>query len=1569
MLGIMNFYNLVLLIHLNDALGEGLHKGYDRFQSLLSQLETHGAGVSTEDANQKFLRSLPPSWSQVSLIMRTKPGVDTLSFDDLYNNLRVFESNVKGSTGSSFRTKNMAYVSSNSTNEVNIAYDVSTSSGHNSQMKGSSSYMDELMYSFFANQSSGIKLDHEDLEQLDEFDLEEMDVKWQVAMISIRLKKFYKKTGRRLYFDTKEPVGFDKTKVECFNCHKTWHFARECKSKGNQDSRRRDARNIRHIARDNRKRPAKQDEYKAMVTIDGEDTEVTSCSKECVESYAKLKKIYDEQKEQIGVDSIEIQAYTLALKKMSTKDKSGLSQPSDVEDSPVNDRLAQVEGMHAVPPPMTGIYMPPKSNFGIDESKFTYGPNSIKVEYESNSDDECVSKSVVEQETPSCAIINTVKSKGNQESRRRDAGNTGHKARDNGRIPAKQDEPKAMVTIDGEGIDWTGHAEDNIEDYALMAFNSGSDTEVTSCSKVCEEFYAKLKKLYYEEKEQLGVVSIKIQAYTLSLKKVEAQLVCYQKNQLAYEEKISSPSNDKDYMPPKFDFGIDESKFTYGPKQSKNGESDAKTSYLAFCNSNSSVETLESVPKPVESKPKAAEAVSTACYVLNKVLVTKPQNKTPYELLTGKFKEKSDEGFLVGYFLNSKAFRVYNLETKRVEENLHINFLENKPNVTGKGPTWLFDLDYFTNSMNYQLDTLENKANKITGPKEANNSAGTQDNLDAGTSQMEAEHVPKYFVLPLLSSYTSTVKYSTTKNGDEKHNEDTSSKTNKEPVDQEDQAFWRSLKNLKEKKRKLMMQLKLLERHDSQIPSLEDIYEVPNDGIFTSASYDAKGAVADFTNLESSVNMDVKSAFLYGKFDEEVYVSQPPGFIDPKFPKKVYKVVKALYGLHQAPKAWYATLSTFLVKSRYRRGIIDKTLFIKKDQKDIMLVQVYVDDIIFGSTKRSWCDEFVALMKSRFQMCSMGELTFFLGLQRTFRYLKGQPKLGIWYPKESAFDLEDYSDSDYAGAYLDRKSTAEVGEDADYAVNKGKSTNKIKVLNAKAEGVSAAGETLSTATLAIKNKPNVTGKGPTWLFDLDYFTNSINYQPVTSENKANKITGLKEANNSAGTQDNLDAGTSQMEAEHIPKYFVLPLLSSYTSTVKYSTTKNGDEKHNEDTSSKTNKEPIDQEDQAFWRSLKSLKEKKRKLMMQLKLLERHDSQIPSLEDIYEVPNDGIFTSASYDAKGAVADFTNLESSMNMDVKSAFLYGKINEEVYVSQPPGFIDPKFPKKVYKVVKALYGLHQAPKAWYATLSTFLVKSRYRRGIIDKTLFIKKDQNDIMLVQVYVDDIIFGSTKRSWFDEFVALMKSRFQMCSMGELTFFLGLQTASTPIETKKPLVKDVKAANVDVHLYRSMIGSLMYLTASRPDIMYLKGQPKLGIWYPKESAFDLEDYSDSDYAGRQSMLLLQASTGNFNKLDDLVGEDADYAVNKGRSTDKIKVLNAKAEGVSDAGETLSTATLAVSTLSVQLVLVLLKLLCLIGSKDRLNVKCLENQEANMDMRKFFKCWFHNHTTNGHQFTMSN
>ncbi|GKD97599.1 putative ribonuclease H-like domain-containing protein, partial [Tanacetum coccineum] len=228
----------------------------------------------------------------------------------------------------------------------------------------------------------------------------------------------------------------------------------------------------------------------------------------------------------------------------------------------------------------------------------------------------------------------------------------------------------------------------------------------------------------------------------------------------------------------------------------------------------------------------------------------------------------------------------------------------------------------------------------------------------------------------------------------------------------------------------------------------------------------------------------------------------------------------------------------------------------------------------------------------------------------------------------------------------------------------------------------------------------------------------------------------------------------------------------------------------------------------------------------------------------------------------------------MDVKSAFLYGTIEEEVYVCQPPGFVNPEFPEKVYKVEKALYGLHQAPRAWYESLSTYLLDNGFNRGQIDKTLFIKRLKGDILLVQMSSmgELTLFLDLQVKQKEDGIFISQDKY----VGEILKkfgFSSIRTANTPMETNKALRKDKDGEDVDVYLYRSMIRSLMYLTSSRPDIMfsvcaclkfkvqpkvshlnavkrifrYLKGRPKLGDWYLKDSPFILEAFLDSDYAG--------------------------------------------------------------------------------------------------------------------------
>nr|GEV50037.1 hypothetical protein [Tanacetum cinerariifolium] len=416
-----------------------------------------------------------------------------------------------------------------------------------------------------------------------------------------------------------------------------------------------------------------------------------------------------------------------------------------------------------------------------------------------------------------------------------------------------------------------------------------------------------------------------------------------------------------------------------------------------------------------------AEAVSTACYVQNRVLVVKPHFKNPYELFKdqlGKFDAKSNEGIFVGYSTTSKAFRVYNIRTRKVEENLHITFLENKPMIAGinsndftcKGTS--FDAASNSNnkhkhgpsqaseSDNHERPNAKSSTKTVNTARPVNTATPTHDDspndplmpnledarifddaYDDRDEGAEADYnnlktVISVSLIPSTRVHKDHPKEHITREIEPKNvtqaldNESWVEAMQEELLEFKLLNVW-TLVDLPPGKRAIGTKWVYRNKRDQRG------IVIRNKARLAIRLFLAYASFMDFTVCQ----MGVKSVFLYGTIEEEGYVSQPSGFVDPEFPDRVYKVEKALYGLHQAPRSWYETLSTYLLDNGFRKGTIDKTLFIKKIKDDIMLVQVYVNDIIFGSTKRYLSTEFEQLIHKRFQMSSMRELTFFLGLQ------------------------------------------------------------------------------------------------------------------------------------------------------------------------------------------------------------------------------------------------------------------------------------------------------------------------------------------------------------------------------------------------------------------------------------------------------------------------------------------------------------------------------------------------------------------------------------------------------------
>ncbi|GJV06946.1 putative ribonuclease H-like domain-containing protein [Tanacetum coccineum] len=1584
-------------------------------------------GVSTEDANQKFLRSLPSAWSQVSLIMRTKPGVDSLSFDDLYNNLRVFESDVKGSTASSSSNQNVAFVYENtsSTNEVSTAYGVSNSSGHNSQSEHPSSY------SFLANQSSCPQLDHEDLEQLDEFDLEEMDLKWQVAMISMRMKKFYKKTGRKLQFDAKEPVGFDKTKVECYNCHKTGHFARECRSKGNQDSRRRDAWNTRNKDKDNGRRSGKQEESKALA-----QTQSQMGGKD------KAGLGYGDQMNK-GVLSYKNEVFQSVF----------VSRMSDIEDSLVNDRY--VEGMHAVPPPMTRIYIPSGPYKEIDDSQFTYGlkqskpsesdarssdfnscesnsskethesmpkpvVNENKVvsqpkvdapvieEYESNSDDEHVSVPSKEQETPSFAFINTVKHVKTPRQTVKEQ-NTCSKSlkpdkKDCSGLKSKNwfwdmGLPKRHVLMyKGTGQRQNRPVWNNVQrqnQFVPTAVLTRTGKIPVNTARASGTKNVSTARHSFNRQAVLTSAAMKVNTVKPIVNRVRPTTVFHKTH-----SPFSRPFNKTTALRTNFSKQkVNTAKVNAVSAVGGKRETAVKPS--AGCNWRPQRHNWHNdYPHRALKNKGIVDSGCSRHMTGNKAYLAEYQDFNGGPVAFGGSK---------GYITGKGKIKTGKLDFEDVcfvKELQHFNLFSVSQMCDKKNKVLFTDSECLVLSPEFKLPDENQVLLRI--PRQNNMYSFNLENI-----------VPSGGLACLIAKAT---------------------------ID-ESNKWHRRLGHVNFKNLNKLVKGNLVRGLPSKIFQNDHTCVACQKGKQHKASCKAK-SVSSISHSLQLLHMDLFGPTSVRSLNHKTYClvitddfsrfswvfflrtkDETSGIlkdfirqIKNQLNQKV-KTIRCDNGTEFKNMDFIEFCGSKGIKREYSNARTPQQNRVAKrknrtliEAARTMLADSFLPNIFWAEAVSTACYVLNRLLMTKPQNKTPYEL------------ITGKIQI-ISYIRLFGCHVTILNTIDHLGKF-DGKSNE--GFLVGYSLN----SKAFRVYNLEARRVE---ENLHITFL--ENKPNVAGKGPNWLFDLDYLTNSMNYQHVRSENQANKHAGPKEDNHNAGTQDNIDAENSEIKAESAPDYFVLPIWSSYTSTVKSLEAKNEGEKSTKNTDLKTTEKPVDQEDQAFLDELEKLQRQEKEAndaaealrkdtaspsgglsFTNLTNTDQDDSEIPDLEDSYNNPNDGIFTNTSYDDEVAVADFTNLETIVNvspiptsrinsihpsnqilrdpksavqtrskvnksfrayafvsyilkqrrnkhkdfqhylfawflsqiepkkisealedeswvdamqeellqfkiqkvwilvdlpygkkaigtkwvyrnkkdkrgvmvrnkarlvtqghrqkegidydevfapvakieaigiflaftsymgfivyqLDVKSAFLYGKINEEVYVSQPLGFVDLKYPKKVYKVVKALYGLHQAPRAWYATLSTFLLKSGYRRGTIDKTLFIKKDKNDIIQ------------------DKYVAEILKKFD---------FASVKTASTPVETQKPLVKDEEAADVDVHLYRSMIGSLMYLTASRPDIMfavcacfrfqvtlktshlnavkrifrYLKGKPKLGLWYFRVSSFDLEAYSDSDNAG--------------------------------------------------------------------------------------------------------------------------
>ncbi|GJV66498.1 putative ribonuclease H-like domain-containing protein [Tanacetum coccineum] len=1077
---------------------EVLDQTFDRLQKLISQLEIHGKSISQEDVNQKFLRSLSPEWNTHTIVLRNKPDIDTLNLDDLYKNLKIYEPEVKGTSSSSTNTQNIAFVFSNSTSStnraVNTGHGATTTSTQASVVNSTTitNLSDAVICAFFASQPNSLQFNNEDLQKIHPDDLEETDLRWQMAMLTMRARRFLKKTGRKFSVNGNETIGFDNDQAEegPTNFALMAYISTSSNSKVSADS---------------------------------------NCSSSCLENVKNLKEQNKQLLKDLRTSKLNVIAYKTGLESVEARllvyKKNESVYKEDIKVLKRYIHLSEV-GITELRRKLE-LAQKQKDEIQLIVENFENSSKNlsklINCQIVDKYKTEFMNEPIVNEPTVKKPAIETSEAKASADKPKVVRKNNGaliikkwvsvseDEAKSKPKIVKKTGKPSFAKTKFIKSKE-QGNPQQDLEDQGVI--DCGCSRHLTGNMSYFTDF----------EEINRGYVSFRGNPKG-------GKIIGKEKPALGFMKPFECPVtilNTIDHLG-KFDGKADEGFFV---GYSINGKAfRVFNSRTRIVEENLHVQFSENTPNIAGSVPNWLFDIDALIKLMNyKPVVIGNQSsgnagikacdyagKARMETVPGKdyillplwtadppftqsSKSSPDDGFKHSGddekkvteepgkeggdprkdsegIDQEKADNVNNTNTVNAASTNEVNVVNAKTSIELPIDPNMPELE----DINYSYDDED-----VGAEADMNNLDTFMPASPIPTTRVHKDHL----VEQIIGDLNSTPQTRRMINNLKEHvikSLDFGGSTKLKRAIGTKWVFWN-----KKDERGIVIQNKA--RLVTQGYTQEE--GIDYDEVFTPVArieairlFLAYASFKDFMVYQ----MDLKSAFLYGKIKKEVYVYQKPGFEDPDFPNRVYKVEKAHYGLHQALRAWYETLSTYLLDNRLQRGKINKTLFIRRDK------------------------EFEKMMHKKFQMSSIGELTFFLGLQvkqkvdgsfisqdkyvteilkkfgftdvktastpmetqkallkdedgkevdvhlyrsmigslmyltsskpdimfvvcayaryqvnpkvshlyavkRIFRYLKGH-KLGLYYPKDSPFDLVAYTDSDYAGASLDRKST------------------------------------------------------------------------------------------------------------------------------------------------------------------------------------------------------------------------------------------------------------------------------------------------------------------------------------------------------------------------------------------------------------------------------------------------------------------------------------------------------------------------------------------------------------------